>query len=437
MMTRKSLAVALALTSSTAFVSSAWADDYDSVCGGATPPTGQKLQYCQAAKQAKDAAKKENTLFGVYAAVSGVCTASCMSWITATYDPVCQGGAIGASVTEMVMTKNFMGGFMNGLSGAIGLKKSLDYNKSGVAGNGAETELFGEKFKTTCITAATSALSAYTHKSSASSSKRIYEQNLAYAKSIHDSVTPGINAAPTLTRTSSTGTILPSAAGTATALNTTTSGESSANPSGECGDTNGVSGAATCAATADPNVANTISSPDFQKAFEKSSGMNLGEYLKGAGNFSPSDAIKAATGSVMSADATPSVDKALAEAEKEASKYPLMGGDASAAYAAGGGHGGGGGSGDADFANAMNGLMGKLLPKSDQDKKGGVSEVKFSGPQRNLASASAEDPTISIFDRVAFRYSSIMPRILADPTRQSLSEWSKTKPKDEGATKRN
>lgn len=424
-----SLSAALALTVSIASLTAAHADEYSDVCGGTQAPTGQKGSYCTAAKSSKDAAKKEKTLTLIYAAVAGTCAASCMSFEMATI--ACEAGALGAAATDAILTKNLTSALMGGISGGMGLYTTLTTGKE------ATTKLFGTEFKTSCITAATSSLSAFMHNSSRSSAESTAQSNLNSAKNLVDTTAPSgyTIGSPSMTTPPSSSTNVASTSSTATTLQPNGS-SSSADPSAGCGDTSSVAGAASCAATADPQVASLVSTPEFQKAFEKSSGMKLDDYLKNGGNLSASDAIKASAGSALGEDGTAKLTKGIAAIEQV---QPNFNAEASAAYAAGGHGGGASASGDADFNNMMSGLMSKLMPKSEQEKKTGVSEVKFSGPARNLASVTAEDPTVSLFERVAYRYSHVTPRLLSDPSKRSLSDWSATSPTAgaAAATKRN
>lgn len=417
-----SLSTALTLAVSLSTLSVAYASDYDSICGGTTPPTGQKASYCSAAKQSLDVVKKEKTLTAVYGAVAGTCAASCI--LERTLNPTtaaqyavlrqaCSYGALGAAGTDVVMTQNFSAAFMSALPVGVGILEgstmmSVPYLK--------------QEIQTSCVTAATTAYSAFSHNKSKSSAQSTADSNLASAKSVDDSNksgAPGYNG--TLTGSTPGGnTSVATTASTATIVKPSTDSSDTAS-NGACGgDTGTTSGAANCAATADPNIAGVVSNPDFQKAFEKSSGMKLDDYLKNAGNLSPSNAIQAAAGSALSGDASVPLGKAIAAAEQA---MPDFNQPISNAYASGGG-GSKGGSGDAEFNSMMSGLMGKLMPKTEEEKKSGVSEVKFGGAVRNLASVTAEDTTVSLFERVAFRYSHVTPRLLNDPAQRTLSDWS-------------
>lgn len=424
------LSSALILAISLATPSAVYADEYSDVCGGTQATSGQKASYCSAAKQSKDAAKKEKTLTLVYSAVAGTCAAACAATYASmgaavTLNKVCNVGALGAAATDVIMTQNFTGAFMTAMSSGYSLTEGL---------GGGTVKFMGKDtgIQTSCVTAATSAFSAFTHNKSKTADDNTTASNLDSAKSVNDSTSNGYaNGGLGAGSTPGGGTSLASTSSTATVLKPGAS-DSSATPSGSCSDTSTASGAANCAATADPKVAGLITNPDFQKAFEKTSGMKLDDFLKNGGNVSPNDAIQAAAGSALTGDASVQLGKAIAAVEKE---VPNFDSDHAASYAGGGGSKSG--SGDSDFNNMMSGLMGKLMPKSEQDKKLGVSEVKFSGPVRNLASVTAEDPTVSLFERVAFRYSHVTPRLLADPAKRSLSEWSVTSPTTTTQNKRN
>jgi hypothetical protein len=429
--TSTSLATALALSVSFANLSVAHADQYSEVCSGTMSPSGQKASYCAAAKQAKDASKKEATLTLIYGAVAGTCAATCAGMLTTAY--ICEGASLGAAAADVILTKNFMSAAM--AAGSAGLNMLLSDSGSAAAktaateGGGAAAKSGTAKFA--CwATAAGAALNSVMHGMSKSNDDKTVSSNLASAKNVNDSNTTGLNFGSPSISMPSTATNGGSSSGTPTTAQTV--GGSNTDPSTNCADTGSVGGAVACAATADPKVAGLVASPEFQKAFEQSSGMKLDDYLKNGGNLSASDAIKAAGGAALGEDGSVRLGKAIATVEQA---IPDLNAQNSAAFAAAG-HGSGA-SGNDDFANMMNGLMGKLMPKTEDGKKSGVSEVKFSGPMRNLASVTAEDPTVSLFERVAYRYSHVTPRLLSDPAKRTLSDWSGAAPSSASATKRN
>jgi hypothetical protein len=414
------LVSAIALTVSFGNLTAAYATDYNSVCGGTQAASGQKGSYCAAAKSSQDASKKDKTMSLIYGAVAGTCAASCAGWLTTAY--ICEGASLGAAAADMMITKNFASAMMS--AGSTAAKILLT--------QGAEKDSTTSKFS--CwLTAATSAMNAVTHGMSASSEQKTADSNLNAAKNYTDIAgtalplgDPSLMTAPASTVTTA------STSSTATTSNGTTASRTT---SASCGDTSSVSGAASCAATADPQVASLISSPEFQKAFEKSSGMKLDDYLKNGGSLSGSDAIKAAAGAAMGGDdGAAKLTNAIAVVEQA---QPNFNTEAPASYIAGGHGGSGSASGDAEFSNMMNGLMSKLMPKTDDPKKSGISEVKFSGAARNIASVTPEDTTVSLFDRVAYRYSHVTPRLLSEPAQRTLSDWSATSPSTAAATKRN
>ncbi|MFL5815727.1 MAG: hypothetical protein ACJ763_19315 [Bdellovibrionia bacterium] len=417
--TSKSLATALALSVSFATLSVAHADEYSEVCSGTQSPTGQKASYCAAAKQAKDASKKEATLTLIYGAVAGTCAATCAGMLTTAY--ICEGASLGAAAADVILTKNFMSAAM--AAGSAGLNMLL--------ADSGSTAAKSTTAKFACwATAAGAALNSVMHGMSKSNDDKTASSNITSAKNVNDSNTGGLTFGSPSISIPSTATNGGSTSGTPTTAQI--SGGSSTDPSTSCADTGSVGGAVACAATADPKVAGLVASPEFQKAFEQSSGMKLDDYLKNGGNLSASDAIKAAGGAALGEDGSVRLGKAIATVEQA---IPDLNAQNSAAYAAAG-HGKGA-SGDDDLANMMNGLMGKLMPKAEDGKKSGVSEVKFSGSGRNLASVTAEDPTVSLFERVAYRYSHVMPRLLSDPAKRTLSDWSGATPSSATATKHN
>lgn len=394
-------------------------EDYGRVCGNilatapaAGAPPDQKRQYCAAAKSAYEAAKGQDNLWKAWAAVAGVCVTACaasyMAAIGTAGSWVCNGSAVGAAVYDYTVTKDLMssltviGGMAMG--GMMAQKPAVADDAANKAANTAEKK-GPSKDMAPCIVAATAAYSAYSKHQSMESQKKAVGTNLQSAQSV-GGLAPVVQTSAASDATA----VVQGAAGTTSAgtmaLRTTSSGQDiSSNTIGGtssgCG-ASGISGMAIlqCAVASDNTLPRGLTHPEFVSGFKDSTGIPLEDFMTKASN--PRQAIMASAGGTLSGEQASHLSGALEKME-QGMNIPNPG----SAYASGGG-GGGGGSGSADdaaMANMMAGLMAQFGPKGEggEDPQRGLKLVIFANQKRQPA-AIAEDPTLSLFDRITFRY---------------------------------
>jgi hypothetical protein len=145
------------------------------------------------------------------------------------------------------------------------------------------------------------------------------------------------------------------------------------------------------------------------KPFEKQTGLDMAALLQND-SIPVKNGLMASMGAGLSGDAAKTLAAAIAKLDASVQD------PAEAHYAsAGGGGGGGSEAGDDGMAAAMAELMKSMQPK--EEAAGGVSEV--SDPKMNRSPAAIEnDRSLSLFDRVTYRYKTVTKRMFSAPTTQ-------------------
>jgi len=435
----------------------------------ASSPT-EALQYCQAAQSALAAAHSNDMVWKIWAAVTGVCVASCAAGIAgAGYQYVCMGSAAVAGLADAAVTSNFSSALM-AISGVGGVammnpgfieKKKPPTNAKGSSAAGSNSNSTSHNSKTNadtagknsgknlaknlndthpnnsvdteaanpeneikrefgaCMIATMAAGELYTSYASMQSSMTAAQCSLNAAAGLASSA-----AANTPTLTQQTQAVV------ATAPTTTPDNVSTVGSGGDTAQSNGSSSIPTacaatmpnpsggyasdgsnggqnnvqntgmmidCATATDGNLPSYVGTPTFANAFQKASGMNLGDFLNNSD--SPGKALIAAGAGTLNAAQTAKFADAVREFETH---FQLP----NSAYASGGGgNGGAGNSGEPNLNDALAGIMSQFGPKKEGDPKdkAGVTTVTFGNQGKTLA-ISAEDRTFSIFDRITIRY---------------------------------
>jgi hypothetical protein len=421
----------------------AHASDVDAVCGkvlsqspqapaagGAPAAAGgsasSKLEYCKAAKSAEETADANSILWKVWAGVAAVCTYACVASFVGgpTNEYVCVGAQVAGGVVDAVISKEMSGAMMAiasaGGSIAInqGMKPSAE-QAAKTAGKGGEQET--QKDIGACIGAATATLQAVTKHKTMSDHEKIRDENLDSARAVQDDQATavaggGYNAAPQAQQLDSNGN--PVSGGGGGGGGNVAGGSNDPNsPKVACGQakaSGGNSGAfISCALAADKNMPGFVRDPRFAKNFQRASGESLDDFF-GKNHGSPNQAMMEATGGVLNSGQSARLSAAIAAVPES-----VQGDTAGGTYSSGGAEGGGGGGESGGMDPAMAALMaqiaGMLNPEEAAAAKkqlDGVNRVHFA-TQKNGASAVSEDKTLSIFDRIAYRYIFVGKRMIA------------------------
>lgn len=426
---------------------SAWADSkLDQLCNSAAMAGNygssnmtQAQQYCQAGKAAEDSASADNKVWMIYAAASAICTAQCVlsmspesAALQGMYKYICTAVDLGAAGAGALWTKNYMtaltsvlpqaeplvanaigfgtgsGSASTGGSNNVFSTSQLVAHQGGTAASGGGAWGMGKADTTACMTAATLAYGAFTTNSDAGKAQSTVNQSVQELEALQSgsaSATGAGGAAFGQTVVSGVG-ANGSAAGGSSAPNGTlgSSGSSAATAAttGSCSPSStGTDAAVQCAATAG-NFPASITPAALDSALQKATGSGLAPFMANAAQLGPAGAIASGLGSLGTDPAT-----------SFGSKLASLAGDMnySGVYTAGGG----GSKGGTDPADAMKSLLEQFgAKKKDGDKTANSNAVSFAN--RSIASANPEnDPSISLFARVASRYASISPRLLSQP----------------------
>jgi hypothetical protein len=411
-------------------------EEFDTICkttledkDSSTPQAAQKLQYCKAAKSAKEAFTANDTLWKVWAAVGGVCVSACaLSFAGIGNQFVCIGVNVAAGVTDGVLTENFMGAMMAIGGSVAGYMVNESFSNNGkTAANDAQqntkqgTSKVKEAFKAeqkdigACIIAATAGIQIYMKMQAKETSKKTAETNLASAQALNESAATSTDTAvsaptptpdPTATNYAAGGSARPEVIS-----GSSTSG-SSGNPCSGLNTSNGYSNtnigmAISCAIASDPNLPKYVSTPKFADDFKKSSGIDLGNFLNNSS--SPEGAMIAASSGVLKPDQASRLGAAMKDLGQQVARR-----EPNSAYSSGGGGFNHGGGSDPGMEGMLAGLMNQFMPKQEGDGSQGTStlpQIIFAN-QNKPAASIPEDRTLSIFDRVTYRYYFVSPRML-------------------------
>ena len=423
------------------------ANDFDSVCADILAKStdgknhsaelgGQfaiKLQYCQAAKTAKDAGSQNGLLWKVWAGVAGICTYACISsFMASPHMMLCTGANIGASVTDGVMTKNYMSSLMSLGTSVAGYAIYKSTKTDGKPGKD-----FGS-----CLSAATATMTTFSKKKAESAENDAMKSSLDAARAILAlntsggsstssssssggaapvSVTPpnpqgpggfdpGTNKPPTITSNDNPGNNLPGGSACA-ALG---------NPMHLAGAA--MSAITSCALASDKTLPKFVSNPGFPSEIGKNTGLDPSKFFDGAKD--PAAAILTSTGG---AGLSPSDARLLANGLGDAErKFNSETGDSQ--YAATGGKSVLGGSGNSGAGGGIDPVMGEMManlmkqlnpgaggPEGGDGKGKGEPDVVEYRPDADRGPATLtynpDDPAYSLFERVSYRYRLVNPRV--------------------------
>jgi hypothetical protein len=376
----------------------------------------QKLQHCQAAESAKRAKTASSVTSKVWMAVAGVCTAECVTVVLGG-GGFCTVSSLAGTATDMAVTREFTQALMS--IGGLGLSSpGMKFGGAKVVESqvidgkvvGGKSSKFN---KGACLAAATSGIQAGMKMMAAKDQQKIMDQEIAAAKQYTTSGSqsefapggsrPNFADAPYGAVRAGAGAVIPR-------MGTGVAESSDPCAAGEAGNTKA---ALQCAAKVDPLIpTEVIAKNGFVSAFEKN-GVGLSDLLTNQ-NAGAAEQLTASMAGGMGGDGV----RTLASAVKKA--LTEIGDDPGAVMASSrGGAGGSGGSSEDDaMAQAMAALLKGMNPE-DKEVQPGVSETEIEKALRTRSPASiAEDPSISLFDRVTYRYTSVTKQIFAQPASQ-------------------
>lgn len=381
----------------------------------------QKLEYCKAAEGERKGAMINKVLSATWMGVAGVCATACAGMFTGFAEAICTGSNLAATGVDAVTTANFTGALMSLtpqlMTGALG-KGSFHLGTAAAAGTksvenvsvrvvdgkidsdafwatreqatGVRADKLKQQRRGACMSAATAGLTAMTKLQTASKMSKSAQQNLRGASQLaasdgaavamaNPSIVGGYDSGDTDTPT--------------TTRNTTSNG--GGNYRSECESLGSTKEAIECALATDPSLPGAVASADFAKNYEA-----------GANAVSGGGSAGAALGQTMGA-ALNTENAAKLDAAIQAAELALAEGAGATTYA---GAGGGGGQPEGDpMLTAMTNMLASLQ-QGGQNAGGNPGESHDSldavarANQRRPASIIADDPSLSLFGRVNYRY---------------------------------
>ena len=379
--------------------------------------TQQYHELMKAADKADEAADTNDTLSKVWAGVGSVCTMVCAtsigggSLIGAGTDPwVCSGATMAASITDASMTKEFASALPGVLS--LGGTLATQSGSTGAVAQKPSTNIMA------CMSAAMAMLQFFQKQEAAKQEKKTAEENRKQAEALKGqggtAVAGGGGAPIPLIPANSAKTSLGSSAKTAGFGNSDAdggSGSAASAQSAPCAKAK-IAGNATstiaCAISNDNTLPDFVNSPKFLKDFKKASGTDFGTFSQKEG--SPSQLLASATHGILSGKQAEEFNALTAKFEK---RFAGLGDVGGSNYAGSSGSGRHGGAQDIDPSTLVEGIMGQLMPK-EQQHAGIQDKLVYQKSVNRAPAASAEDPKVSLFDRVSYRYQDVHRRFLLE-----------------------
>lgn len=360
-----------------------------------------RAKYCTAAKDYKKGYTANRSSAVIWGGVSTVCGLACGK--VGVGGMTCKISSMAGSAGEGVLTKKFtdaLTGEGMKLAGELGTKAAA--KTADVTAPVEETKMDSEA----CTVAGTSAIKSYGKLSDA----KLNEKSIA---DLRDQ-TQGMNAQASGTAPVFTGGAGP---GIDTAGGASLTVSAATRASEICGDAalKSAKGAIRCATSVDPTLPGYVKTEEFLKDIQKATGKSADEFFSGFE--SPAKSLLEAPGiSGLGSAQQNAVAESLAMIDKysdmkAAGKTPGAKGDS---YRAAGGSGKPSAAEEAEFdvnaamANAFGQLNGEAIGAKTGNDESASGTLRTN--RKPSASMSPEDRTISIFDRVEWRYHAVSVR---------------------------
>jgi hypothetical protein len=386
--------------------------------GDGTQPQKQKLQYCQAAKSAREGADTDRALYKVWGAIGTVCTYACTASFAGgpTNEYVCTTATIGGGATQSVLTRDFSNSLTS--IAAAGGGQALNH----LAGSSPSAPQAGDKATAAqqpkkkdigaCLNAANAISTSFGKYKSMTSNEASSEQNLKSAAAV--AANAGSNDAggfKPAERAAGGGTLATEGA-TAGGI---AQGSSDAGTASPCSNPGSGGAVLQCAVLSDRTLPSFVTSPKFADEFQKKSGQSLSSFLTG-NDSSPTRAIGDTLGGAVPASQASKLATALetlnqglgpetvsgSYAEGSAPAQPGSGDDAMAASLG-------------TLTQGLQDMIAGQRGAKHAETPNGVMAVDFAYRTRSPASGAniSDDKHLSLFDRVTYRYYFVGRRIVS------------------------
>jgi hypothetical protein len=378
---------------------------------------GQISQYCDSAQSSTQGTDVDSALYKVWGGVATICTAACVSSSPpGTSATACKYSDRAGAGTDALATKNYASALTGIATGQVtsqaskamgGGQQSANNGSNGTQGQNSQNGQTGQKPQsrmTSCMNAATSTMQAVSKYKSAKSSSQAAAANTTAANQLASKDTATGND-PNEKASGATAGGLGSEPGRGLAEGQSGATASSASICATASATGSAAATIQCAVANDPTLPSYVATPQFLNDFKKASGTDFSNFGSDPEQ-DPTTAIgQAASGGLDGNTATQvavamrSLGSNSPQAPSEVAAYTPSGGGAPAAAAPS--------SDDGDMVKVAQALMEQMQAgqKGDQQAAApsGIQAVAVANQTRSPASV-LEDKTLSIFDRVTYRY---------------------------------
>jgi hypothetical protein len=345
-----------------------------------------RAKYCQAAKDSQKGYVANKSTSAIWGGVSVVCLAACAKVATAA-SPICKYSQIGGSVADGAITKKFVDSITGSApTAADAFKKKDGVDASSLAKSQGGTRFDGDA----CLTAANTAKKSFDKKADA-------QKNVDGLNQLRDD-TFAMNTGPKDKSPEFEG------------GDGRNSGAATGGASDACGEQalKTALGSIRCAAKTDPSLPAYVKSEKFIRDLERASGKSADEFFAGFDN--PAEALlDSPAGAALSADAKAGIAESLLAMEKRSDSRVAA--KDSEGYRPGSGKTKASGDGETGFDvnDAIANVLGQMNGEAKEEADSGVTSVT-AGRAPAATAVDPEDRTISIFDRVKWRYGAISAR---------------------------
>ncbi len=421
-LSRFGLVIGLAFGLSAQSSLSAWADSNpSSPCSDASDARGgQKSQYGDAAESLDAGARTNNILWKVWAGAAAVCFVSCTA--IATSKQLCSGANMAAGASESAATRN-LAVLFQAIGGNTIDSVAVGGISKGAANSGGEATSKGRD-GSACLIGAKATVTALNKRKSVKESETEKERNLEQAEDLQGEAARYAQTSGTLPGTGSAdrgGPAGNAGAFSAQAQDGASQKRKKMSPACLAAEQSGATrDFVACAFAHDPSLPVFVRSPRFEAEFEKAAGFSFPDFVRGADSSSGAGALASAFSGGLNSDQSSKLATVLRALETKLDQEV-----AGSQYA-----GGAGGASDSMASVAIDGsdlsmgdlvknFMAQLSPGGNAPKDArpeGSREISLGTADRRPAT-SVEDRSMSIFDRITYRYSFVGQRLLPPPSK--------------------
>jgi hypothetical protein len=367
----------------------------------------QLSQYCNSAQSSSQGSDVDSSLYKVWGGVAAVCTTACAN-PTPALAGTCKWSNTGGTGTDAIATKNYSSALMGigqqqvaGQVGKAGAQQAT--NADGSVATGGKPAPKPPSRMVACMNAATSSMQAVSKFKSAKSANQATAANTASANQLGSNSAGTVGSDPNEKSSGATaGEIYEGNRPLSSGASAAAAG--SANICATAKATGQAVATIQCAVANDPTLPSYVATPQFLNDFKAATGGTDFSNFGSDPNQSAGDAIaQAASGGLGNGTATQvaavmrSMDNN--EVPYEVAAYGSNGGAPVAAAPS---------AEEPDMTQVAQALLeqmkaGQPAPNAEQAAATGIQAVVFANQNRAPASIP-EDKTLSIFDRVTYRY---------------------------------